>query len=1270
MLEVTSEDIANLADDDLRSLVGQLCEADLRAHGFPASAVTWGGNQNAADGGVDVRLSLPPDKLIGGFLPRARIGLQVKKTDFTPAMIAPEMRPSGILRSSIAALALENGAYIIVSSGTNASDSALSDRIKAMRDAVHNADSAEALLLDFYDRSRLATWVRSHPGLMLWVRRRIGKAVSGWRGYDAWALSPEGIHDTYLTNDEARIHVETRDEHGIPITDGINRIRDVLRQPRGVVRLTGLSGVGKTRLLQALFDDRVASGSLDPALALYTDMSDNPDPQPTGMAHDLIATRNRAIVIVDNCAPDLHRRVSEVCRAADSTVSVITVEYDIRDDEPEGTEVFRLEPSTPGLVADLIERRFPDISKVDANTIGEFSGGNARTAIALANTLAKKESLAGLQDEDLFTRLFHQRQGQDESLLMAAQACALLYSFQGEALTGAAAELPVIATLIGSSAQNLFARVAELKRRDLVQKRGEWRAVLPHAIANRLAVMALQKIPLEIIEGQFTTERLLRSFSRRLGYLHDSEEALRVVTKWLAPDGLLNDVAHLNDLGMAMFNNIAPVAPTVTLAAIERALSTLSAQGTTPQKSWRDRMAYLLRSLAHDASLFERCFAGLMKIADAEPDNSQSRPAHEALKSLMHLYLSGTHASVEQRLNLIAPLLHSAEPAQRSHGVELLRAMLEASHFSSSYGFEFGAHTRDWGYVPKTRSEEQHWYLHILAVVRPLACSDLPVADMVRSELASAFRGLWYKGDEVQSKLEEIAHAILQRAYWQQGWIAVRMIITYGPEDAPEEWRARLRALETLLRPKNIIQQVQAIVLSQSSGGLDIADSDEDDDKPLSSYERANAAAEELGKEVSKDQMLLSTLLPNLVKGDGGHGGRLASFGMGLAAGASDRPGLWNTLTQAFATAPADNRHVGVFCGFLMGTNKSDGLGCELFLEEALHHETLASCFPVLQTAVPITERGAQRLKEALAMGKAPVWQFRFLGWGRASDVITGADLKELLLLIARLPDGYAVATDILSMRFHSERDKKVVHLPELIEAGRTLLSEATFDNRDNMHDYRMSMIIKACLPGEGGIVAARSVCEKFKAGLSDYSVYIFHYDQMLAELFRAQPRIALDVFLGDGSENSDSIDTHGFEDPLSHHKNPVDAVATNELLGWCERDPDTRYIAVAKSVSFFEVSKDTPPQWAPIALELMNAAPQPTKVLEVFIDRFSPRSWSGSRATIIESRAKLLDTLIDHPNSAIATMAREKRPILHMATERERKREKQRDRERDERFE
>jgi len=59
MFEVTAADIALLNDEDLRGLVGLLCEAEVRRLGLPTSHVTWGGNQDAGDGGLDVRVALP-----------------------------------------------------------------------------------------------------------------------------------------------------------------------------------------------------------------------------------------------------------------------------------------------------------------------------------------------------------------------------------------------------------------------------------------------------------------------------------------------------------------------------------------------------------------------------------------------------------------------------------------------------------------------------------------------------------------------------------------------------------------------------------------------------------------------------------------------------------------------------------------------------------------------------------------------------------------------------------------------------------------------------------------------------------------------------------------------------------------------------------------------------------------------------------------------------------------------------------------------------------
>jgi len=77
MFEITGTDIANLSDGDLRTLVARLALSELRAQGCPLSSVTAGGNQDAADGGLDVRVECPNTIAKPDFVPRALTGFQV-----------------------------------------------------------------------------------------------------------------------------------------------------------------------------------------------------------------------------------------------------------------------------------------------------------------------------------------------------------------------------------------------------------------------------------------------------------------------------------------------------------------------------------------------------------------------------------------------------------------------------------------------------------------------------------------------------------------------------------------------------------------------------------------------------------------------------------------------------------------------------------------------------------------------------------------------------------------------------------------------------------------------------------------------------------------------------------------------------------------------------------------------------------------------------------------------------------------------------------------
>ena len=66
--------------------------------------------------------------------------------------------------------------------------------------------------------------------------------------------------------------------------------------------------------------------------------------------------------------------------------------------------------------------------------------------------------------------------------------------------------------------------------------------------------------------------RLLRSFSRRLGYLNESEEARVIVNGWLLSGGMLDQVRESGGVSfyMEILANVAPVNPEGAVYFIER----------------------------------------------------------------------------------------------------------------------------------------------------------------------------------------------------------------------------------------------------------------------------------------------------------------------------------------------------------------------------------------------------------------------------------------------------------------------------------------------------------------------------------------------------------------------------------------------------------------------------------------------------------------------------------------------------------------------------
>ena len=911
LFEVSPQDIGALDDTDLRELVGRLCIARLADKGFPPDFVTWGGDQREADGGVDVRSDMPARVAQKAGFPRRIVGYQVKATKMPPQKILTEMCPAGVLRKSIRDIIRSQGAYIIASSD-GVADIRLEERLAAIKSAAASEPESDKAHFDFYDARRLADWTNRHPGVVAWVRTRLGRALHGWRPYGQWAVS-RGTKEHPFVGDELQRLVDPADPHRkYSLIEGIKHLRSMLQTGGTSIRLIGLSGVGKTRFVQALFEEQAAPGALSAQLAVYCDSTDDPSPPPHALLDELLANNRHAILIVDNCSSQLHAQLAARCKAS-STVSILTIEYDIRDEILDETSVFRLENGSPELISQVVKQQYPHISPVNVSTIVSFAEGNSRVALALASTLDYNDSLTGISNESLFERLFWQRRQVDPRLLLAAQTCSLVYSFDGEDYDG---ELARLANLADMSALELYRHVDELLNRGLVQKRGKWRAILPHAIANRLAQQALSALPYSVLEANLVAGRgrLLRSFSRRLGYLHNCRQAVEIVQRWFSDDGIFGNLAELgNPLGEVL-QNVAPADPEAALQAIERAATgELSTDFLSLQYANRKYIVRILRSIAWDGRYFERCLDILVRLALEEPSDNHFHSTEGVIKSMFMPYLSGTHASASQRIEWVRRALQSRTSRVYRLGVGCLNASLEITHITSTHSFDFGARSRDYGASPGP-AELRKWLAAFISVAAEFGAQSDGVGQTARDTLAANFRSLWsYAG-----MLQELEEAVSKLASigWERGWVAIKQTLQFEGGKMPGDVRQRLRTLEQIAHPKTLVEQTKAVVLSSFVGGLDFGDTIEDTDV-ASAYDRADQLAKELGEKVGSDKEALNELLPSLVENRSG--GRQWKFGEGLAAGNIGARLIWRALVDAYATSASHSRSISVLRGFYAG---------------------------------------------------------------------------------------------------------------------------------------------------------------------------------------------------------------------------------------------------------------------------------------------------------------------------------------------------------------
>jgi hypothetical protein len=201
-------------------------------------------------------------------------------------------------------------------------------------------------------------------------------------------------------------------------------------------------------------------------------------------------------------------------------------------------------------------------------------------------------------------------------------------------------------------------------------------------------------------------------------------------------------------------------------------------------------------------------------------------------------------------------------------------------------------------------------------------------------------------------------------------------------------------------------------------------------------------------------------------------------------------------------------------------------------------------------------------------------------------------------------------------------------------------LNWALIDLSNDNFSYHLGHLIEFALTGPAPHEDAfKALTSLIKFELSSTEFYPRRLGKIMLPFFRQCPMMALNAcYVQDGNGGYDAVVRMLLLQPGRSGDTAVGVVPKEALIEWCNfSSNDDRWVFAAQTCSLFERSNsdglddESVTSISCVAKSVLAQATDKKNILEIFIDRFHPKSWSGSLAVILRQRLQLLDQL--NPN-------------------------------------
>lgn len=1050
------------------------------------------------------------------------------------------------------------------------------------------------------------------------VSSQVGKPIYEWRKYD------ERKHELPYKTDNAR-------------QLAFESLTQALDSGTPYVRLTGLSGLGKSRLILEYQNHY----NIDEKEFLVINGSDLQSTIQSEISR-LSESRITGYIIIDNCKIELHNYAVNAIEINQSNLKLITTYF--YHDEPihlRNSIPIKLEMLASDKIDEIIHERLPQLDPALRKQLEVFIEGFPLLAQMATHELQKNGALTThFTEPELVEKLING----DGTLSNESKELLIVFSlfdyfkFQKDSGQTSNIEADFINRIAQTDQKCFDKTITIFHKKELINCTSNLARIVPKPLALNLAMQWWNN---SLFDTQADLVRqlppsMLESFCRQIKYLDSSKNVNEFIENFCESHSPFGQAELLlTKAGSRLFRALVEVNPVVTTQLIYRIINSLNDTDILAiSGDVRRNFIWSLEMLVFHDSCFDKAAWCLFKFAQFE-NESYGNNATGQFAQLFRTSLCGTEASFDKRLALLDEAMEINTEKVHFVILQAVKSAISTQGGTRIVGAEYqGTKPELIEWQPKTYSEIYAYWQHHLNILIELIKHD-KITEQVKNIFGNELRGLIKHPiqDQLDSAFKEVIR--LSGKYWPSASQAITHAFQFDTKSLENKQIELLKSWEKLLSPddNNLEEKLKLIVLNPSREYIEDSNGNYID----VAAEDAKALAESI-KETYNDLIPHIKMLLTFPEHK-----QSWIFGKHLAM-QLDNDAINVILDKLLNFLRNDTpNNIQFFAGFLCGINNNDINKWKEIIELISSDKALIQYYPDAVRTGEFNTHHLDIFLELIKTGSLSSSTASILNYGSVTRHLTEKEITDFCLSLRKV-DATAVwvALDNLSMYMFGRKD---LDLKLINQTLTVLVLNVSFKESDKLYQFdshHWLNSVEKLLATEHKEFALK-LCLHLIDQVGNYDInYNDLWDYIGEAFFKAfelhgeylWPNISSKFLDGNYKKSYRLLDLLG--SGKSYHKRDksiFDLLDEDSVMEWCK--DETALIITTKAISMF-ISDGDNKFFNPLLLRLISEYGDNESFNSTVAANFSSRSWMGSLIPYLQEDKKLIDPLIKHENAMV----------------------------------